>query len=632
MKQLYVFLFLVFSLCNFSQEHDNLLEEKITYILKNKLKSIDEINSVFKKYKKDEDAVKLLINKSKEASYLQGQLYGYNALGRIYRDISLFEKSLSAYRKALEISQKTYNLLFEIKTLNSIGAVFRRQDDVKNALNYHQEALEKGFSFEEPNLEIKKSISISQNSIGNIYISLKQHKLALNEFNKSIVLQKKIKNKLGLAINYQNIGKANEELGNLEGAIKNYKTSLKYNNQLKSKTGLIICNYSIASVFIKQKKYEEAVKRIKSILPIAIKEKDKYYLANTYNYLGLAQVHLNKLEEAETNLNVAIETATKYNAQSIIVSAYENLALLFEKQKKYKKAYDFYKKAKDEGAKIFNDRNLSYVTELIDDYETERATDKIKILEATNRQNRNVLIIVFITFLFLAAVLYSLYRHRILQNEKKILSLKQEALQSQMSPHFVFNALNSIKLYIINNEQKNAVHYLNKFAKLIRKILEASKVKEISLQEELETMNLYMTIENIRFNNEINCNFNVDKDVNLDSIKVPPLVLQPFLENAIWHGLSSKSGEKKIEIFVSRKTDNFLDIVIEDNGIGRVASAKIKANKSINRKSIGIDLTKERLRNFDRKLENSFSLDYSDLVGKNNTVDGTKVSIRIPLV
>lgn len=109
-------------------------------------------------------------------------------------------------------------------------------------------------------------------------------------------------------------------------------------------------------------------------------------------------------------------------------------------------------------------------------------------------------------------------------------------LKSQMNPHFIFNSLNSIKLYIINNEKENTVYYLNKFAKLIRKILVVSNEKDISLADELDTMKLYMNIENIRFSNEIDFQINIDKDINLENIRIPSLILQPFLENSLWHG------------------------------------------------------------------------------------------------
>ncbi len=236
-----------------------------------------------------------------------------------------------------------------------------------------------------------------------------------------------------------------------------------------------------------------------------------------------------------------------------------------------------------------------------------------------------------ITVSLLGLVFYFIYRQRYLKNEKRILTLEQDLLRIQMNLHFIFNALNSIKLYIINNEQKNAVHYLNKFSKLIRKILDASGVKEISLAEELETMDLYMSIENIRFSNEITHETIVDPSINLDTIKVPPLVLQPFLENSIWHGLSSKKGSKKILISVQQSNKDFIEISIEDNGIGRTESAKIKADKVIHRKSIGIHLTKERLTNFVKNFQHSFSLTYDDLKDSENKASGTKLTLQIPL-
>ena len=205
-------------------------------------------------------------------------------------------------------------------------------------------------------------------------------------------------------------------------------------------------------------------------------------------------------------------------------------------------------------------------------------------------------------------------------------------LRSQMNPHFLFNSLNSIKLYIINNEKKNAVYYLNKFSKLVRKILEASSLKEISLAEELETIELYMNIENIRFSNEINFDISIEDGIDTHAIKIPSLILQPFLENAIWHGLSSKEGDKSIHINVKKENDYFTSISISDNGIGRKAAEIIKENKVLKRKSIGIDITKERLANFSKDYENSFDFEIKDLYDENNNSSGTKIVIHIPTI
>ncbi len=205
-------------------------------------------------------------------------------------------------------------------------------------------------------------------------------------------------------------------------------------------------------------------------------------------------------------------------------------------------------------------------------------------------------------------------------------------LRSQMNPHFLFNSLNSIKLYIINNEKKNAVHYLNKFSKLVRKILEASSVKEISLADELETVELYMNIENIRFNNEIQFKAAIDAGIDPHLIKIPSLILQPFLENALWHGLSSKSGEKRIDLQVSRENKNFILITITDNGVGREEAEKVKQSKVLQRKSVGIAITRERLANFSKDYQNSFQVEIIDLYSETQKARGTSVKLHIPTV
>lgn len=216
--------------------------------------------------------------------------------------------------------------------------------------------------------------------------------------------------------------------------------------------------------------------------------------------------------------------------------------------------------------------------------------------------------------------------------ENEINELKLASLHAQMNPHFIFNALNSIKLYIINNDRDRAAHYLTRFSKLIRKILEASSKNEVSLKEELETMDLYLNIENIRFQNTIIISVKVQEVINLEQIKLPPLILQPFLENAIWHGLSSKKGDKKLTINVFKSSEDFVEIDIEDNGIGRKASAKIKAEKAIQRKSVGIKLTKERLDRFNKNQDIKYVLVYKDILSLNKEILGTKVSLKLPIV
>ncbi len=215
--------------------------------------------------------------------------------------------------------------------------------------------------------------------------------------------------------------------------------------------------------------------------------------------------------------------------------------------------------------------------------------------------------------------------------DKELTDLKMATLRSQMNPHFIFNSLNSIKRYIIDNEVENAVYYLNKFAKLIRKVLATTREKEILLVDEIETMELYISIENIRFNNEIDYSITIDENLNLDTIKIPSLILQPFIENAIWHGLSLKKEKKKLALVLKKDKKSHLKIEIIDNGIGRKKSAEIKEKKIHKRDSIGIKLTEERLSKFSEDYKNNYSITFKDLYDKNDNSKGTNVSIRIPL-
>ena len=637
-KSLCLFLLLVFIINVQSQKKRYTLDESIDSILKIRPETYKEINDILRYYKRDTAKVRHIINRFDQNNYLVGKTYALNILGTSYRNFSFHEKALKIHQEALKVAEEAKSIEFRVFSLNMLGVDYRKMEANRTALDYNQEALALAETEENPNLGLRRSIAVSYNSMGNIYILLKQYELGIEQFKKSKEIEASIDNKIGLSINNQNIGYAKEALGQFEEALRYYNESLTINTKMNNRFGKVICNSSIARIYIKQGRPQEALKLISKNLPEAIEINNKDYLASEYIYLGWAQTKVGQYLAAEKNLNKGLDLAKEYNLPSTIVDSYTHLSELFEVKGNFEKSLNYYKLAKETDQEISSDRTIQYVNDLIIKYDSEKKNNQIEVLGKQNeiaqlslRRNKTIWLTSLISLFLLTALLYLLYRQRINRDDKRILTLEQDLLRIQMNPHFIFNALNSIKLYIINNEQKNAVHYLNKFSKLIRKILEASKVKETSLAQELETMDLYMSIENIRFSNEINHETRVDPNINLDTIKVPPLVLQPFLENAIWHGLSSKKGEKKISISVKQTNKQFIEIEIKDNGIGRKESAKIKANKVINRKSIGINLTKERLENFVKNFQNTFSLTYKDLVDNNDNALGTKLILQLPL-
>ncbi|HKR04340.1 MAG TPA: histidine kinase, partial [Bacteroidia bacterium] len=221
------------------------------------------------------------------------------------------------------------------------------------------------------------------------------------------------------------------------------------------------------------------------------------------------------------------------------------------------------------------------------------------------------------------------------ENAKRLDELKlqmaytrQQALRSQMNPHFIFNCLNSINGFILQNDAITASTFLIKFSKLIRLILEHSNEKSISLQSELDALKLYIEMELLRFEKKFSFEINVDEEVMPESVMVPPLIFQPFVENSIWHGLLHKENAGTLLIEISQK-ENMLKCIIEDNGIGREMSAALKSKISTHKKSLGLQLTKERLAIMNEQENRKSSVDVVDIVSAGGSCLGTRVIIQI---
>jgi tetratricopeptide (TPR) repeat protein len=383
----------------------------------------------------------------------------------------------------------------------------------------------------------------------------------------------------------------------------------------------------------------EAIDMFQTNLKRATSLGDQKIITTIYINLGWALIRLGDYDTAQKNLEKGLSLAKTYDFNSEIAEANKFLSELWIKQDNYEIAMSYYKESKKYEERITNSLNLRYVNDMIIRYEDQMKTNQLEKLseeyesvQLRLRKNKTMLIIIAISLVLLIGILFILYRQSQLNADKKLLTLEQSMLRSQMNPHFLFNSLNSIKLYIINNEKKNAVHYLNKFSKLVRKILEASSQREISLADELETVALYMNIENIRFSDEINFTIDIKDAIDTHTIKIPSLILQPFLENALWHGLSSKEGAKNIELEVRKGKNGFIEIIITDNGVGRDAAEKIKDGKVLKRKSVGIDITKERLANFSRDYEYNFHVEIIDKFDDQNKPTGTQIILFIPII
>ena len=240
----------------------------------------------------------------------------------------------------------------------------------------------------------------------------------------------------------------------------------------------------------------------------------------------------------------------------------------------------------------------------------------------------------------LIAAGYYYYRYRINQINKqarlrsdyeiKLNELENSALRTQMNPHFIFNSLNTINSFINSNDRTQANQYIGKFSRLVRLILDHSRQKKIPLKDELEVAELYMQLEQIRFQNRFDFKI-IISDIDPQITEVPPLIIQPFVENAILHGLlpSEKAGILKLSI---NKTGDILHCEIEDNGIGRTAARKIKEKSGYHRQSHGMEITMKRIELFNRENGVMVGVHIIDLTAPTGEPAGTRVEIPLALV
>lgn len=220
---------------------------------------------------------------------------------------------------------------------------------------------------------------------------------------------------------------------------------------------------------------------------------------------------------------------------------------------------------------------------------------------------------------------------RLLHTEKKMVEVEMQALRAQMNPHFIFNSLNSINRYIVKSDSATASLYLTRFAKLIRLILDNSNNKSITLSNEILALSLYIEMESIRFEKKFTYNIHVDSSIDADNTYVPPLIIQPYAENAIWHGLLHKEDAGHLNIAIFRKNDQMLQCIIEDDGVGREKAGELKSKSVSSKKSLGMKLTENRLGLLSKHAVTENLITIEDVKDGEGNAGGTRVVLNIPV-
>jgi hypothetical protein len=288
-----------------------------------------------------------------------------------------------------------------------------------------------------------------------------------------------------------------------------------------------------------------------------------------------------------------------------------------------------------------NKKNNRFMDGEVDDIQFyDRVLSDSEILELYHapdpNKNRKILDWFFscVALLLFAGLIYLLVKHRIrtaVQKERKRLGLINKLLETElrvnralMNPHFVFNSLNTLQTFILKHENERANDYLVKFSRLMRKILENNMMESINLEMEIDILKKYLDIENLRFEETVISTISTAPGIEPSAVKIPIMMLQPFIENAIWHGLLLKTGKKTLEISFSLYKNNYIQCIIEDNGLGKRDTNRSDPEK----KSLGISFVEQRLQLFNKmyKLHCKLSIHYKP------EHTGTVVTILLPIL
>ncbi|MBK8557448.1 MAG: histidine kinase [Lewinellaceae bacterium] len=222
-------------------------------------------------------------------------------------------------------------------------------------------------------------------------------------------------------------------------------------------------------------------------------------------------------------------------------------------------------------------------------------------------------------------------REREAEFQKQLAEVEMSALRSQMNPHFIFNVLNSINRYTLDHDADTASTYLTKFARLVRMVLENSRNLYVTLQSDLTALRLYTEMEAMRFKEKLQFHIEVAPDIDQQYVKIPPMLIQPYVENAIWHGLMHKKSGGTVWIKVMQASESFLNVEIKDDGIGRAAAMVLKSKSAVESKSFGMHITSQRLDLVNKLYHTELSVSVQDLLDRNGLAAGTIVVLKIPV-
>lgn len=571
----------------------------------------------------------------------EGKIYG--GLGRIFQFRSEYYKAIEYHQKALVIYSKVKNVKMLGQANLDLGVCYYLLSDYVRANQYYLQSKKYYEKIGE-----METVAMTLANLAMVERQLNKYKSAIEYYRKALLIQYDMKDSAGIAKTLQGIGITYDDMLKSDSALWYYYKALAINKRNNFKLSIAENLTNIGIVYKDINRFTESY--------FFLRESLKFFKESNRT-TNMHQVEINIAElfcsapdsfftektipisqryiKAASLFNGIIDYARQSEDLELESLGWEGLSSVYEKKGNYKSAIDAYKKNIVLKDSIVNEEKITETTNQLNKNEFER---KEAISQATHNAEIKQQKIVkngiaagagilalgsIISFVFYKRKRDAVGKQKEAELKSEISDIEMKALRAQMNPHFIFNSLNSIGDYIAKSNTKLADEYLSKFAKLMRLILENSEKKEVPLADDLKALELYMQLESLRMNQKFTYEIKVDDDIDIENTLVPPLLLQPFVENSIWHGISNKDGVGKILVHI-KKEGEMINCVVEDDGIGRKLAAE-KPGITESKKSLGMKITKARI-DILNKVKNATAV-----VQLFDLAQGTRVEVKLPL-
>lgn len=550
-------------------------------------------------YKSDLKGSKIYLDSAyklaKESKHKWGEAWSLRYYGTYYSITGEYNPAIEKFNESKAIFQSLNDTNGVTSCLNGLANVASYQGEYKKALAYFFETIDLNEQYNN-----RKGVGIAHHNIGNIHYNLKQYDKALIHYQKSLKIKEEVKDSIGMitSLNAISVVQSSKEKYDEALAISSKALNLAIRFDIKQQLSNLLNNIGVQYYYLEE--YDSTLLYYTRALEQYKLRGDKHGLVASYNNLGGLELVRGNGEMARIYNDSSLRVAREINSPDGIAQAYEGLAEAYGLLGQYQKAYEWFQKYHVLNDSISGENVKLQINELEAGYEKEKKDNQIAQLKKKEEASEyratlyNTIIgvssIAFV-ILILAIILY--YRNQ--RSKGKIVQhqLEQKALRAQMNPHFIFNSLNSIQRLYVEGKEDKANDYMADFSRLLRSILENSGKQFVSLKDELAISRAYLELEQLRTDNAFSFVYNVAPDLNEESFMVPPLILQPYLENALWHGILPGGEKGTIKINIRKLDRKKVVCEIIDSGIG-IEKSKAK-HPGESRNSMGMNITQDRL-------------------------------------